>query len=166
MDIYWSAVVRFINKPDATVDATKLTQRLVKRMNTDVMLSIIPPAVIAPPKHIAHIISQIVSIIPDIPRVLISSLISAFPASKEVLPNKVIIPPFTSDRHPLSSSAISHNKSGWNMNAKTIANVAERNKVIIEGNFLAIIIAVKTGTISSHKEMSNFPFKACVNSTI
>ena len=93
MDIYWSAVVRFINKPDATVDATKLTQRLVKRMNTDVMLSIIPPAVIAPPKHIAHIISQIVSIIPDIPRVAINSLIWAFPASKLVLPKRIDIAP-------------------------------------------------------------------------
>lgn len=45
------------------------TLRFIKRRNTDVRLSSIPLAVMEPPKHMAQMISQIVFIIPAIPRV-------------------------------------------------------------------------------------------------
>lgn len=94
MEMYWSAVVRLRNKPEATVEETILTQLLANRVNKDVILSSIPPAVMAPPKHMAQMMSQIVSSIPDMPRVAINSLISALPASKLVLPNKRLMAPF------------------------------------------------------------------------
>ena len=59
IEIYWSAVQMFRNRPEATVEATSPTVRFAKRINTEVMLPNIPLAVMAPPKHIAQIISQI-----------------------------------------------------------------------------------------------------------
>ena len=94
MEMYWSAVVMLRNKPEATVEETILTQLLAKRVNTPVILSNIPPAVMAPPKHMAQIINQMVSSMPDMPLVAIKSLISAFPVSKLVLPNKMLNAPF------------------------------------------------------------------------
>ena len=153
--MYWSAVVRFINKPVATVEDTKLTHFLVKRMNTEVMLANMPPAVMAPPKHIAQIMSQMVSIMPDMPRLEINSFISAFPASKEVLPNNVFMPPLTSDITPSPVPEISNNNSGWNIKANTMASMADKNKVMMEGTLLAIITPVKIGTIINQMEICN-----------
>lgn len=58
----------------------------MKRINTIVKLSSIPVAVIAPPKHMAQIINQIVFIIPAIPRVATRSFKAALPVSIPVLP--------------------------------------------------------------------------------
>ena len=86
MEIYWSAVQILRNRPEATVEATSPTVRFIKRINTEVMLPNIPLAVMAPPKHIAQIISQIVFIIPLIPRVETRSFKSGFPVWTWVLP--------------------------------------------------------------------------------
>lgn len=81
MDMYWSAVTIFKNKPEHTVDATMPTLRFIKRRNTDVRLSSIPLAVMEPPKHMAQMISQIVFIIPAIPRVATKLFKASLPVS-------------------------------------------------------------------------------------
>ena len=71
---------------DATVDVTSPTVRFIKRRNTEVMLPNIPLAAIAPPKHMAQRISQIVFIMPDMPRVAIKSVKTALSVCRLVLP--------------------------------------------------------------------------------
>ena len=134
MEIYWSAVARLRNNPDATVEDTIPIRLLVKRINTEVILPSMPPAVIAPPKHMAQTISQMVFIIPDIPRVATNSFISALPVSSWVPPKSMPMPPLKSAVRPATPCpAISRNKSGWNISAKTVASVVEINKVMTEG---------------------------------
>ena len=84
--MYWSAVTIFKNKPEHTVDATMPTLRFIKRRNTDVRLSSIPLAVMEPPKHMAQMISQIVFIMPAIPRVATKLFKASLPVSIWVLP--------------------------------------------------------------------------------
>ena len=72
--------------PDMTVADTIPTRFRMNRMNMEVRLSNIPLAVIAPPKHMAQIISQMVFIMPLIPRVVTRSLSIALPVSIPVLP--------------------------------------------------------------------------------
>ena len=86
MLIYWSAVAKFMNKPEHTVDETRLKRFFIKRTKTDVILPSIPLAVMAPPKHMEHSISQIVFVMPAIPRVATSSVRAALPVSRLVLP--------------------------------------------------------------------------------
>ena len=74
MLMYWSAVARFRNNPEHTVDATMLAVFFMKRTNREVMLPSMSLAVMAPPKHMAQMMSQMVFIIPAIPRVAISSV--------------------------------------------------------------------------------------------
>ena len=74
------------NSPDATVDVTSPTVRFIKRRNTEVMLPNIPLAAIAPPKHMAQMISQIVFIMPYMPRVATRLFSSGFPVFMLVLP--------------------------------------------------------------------------------
>jgi len=62
------------------------TLRFIKRRNTDVRLSSIPLAVMEPPKHMAQMISQIVFIIPAIPRVATKLFKASLPVSIWVLP--------------------------------------------------------------------------------
>ena len=52
----------------------------------EVILPTMPLAVIAPPKHMAHSINQIVFIIPDMPRVAIKSVRTALSVCKFVSP--------------------------------------------------------------------------------
>ena len=84
--IYWSAVARFKNNPEQTVEATILTVFFIKRTKTDVILPSMPLAVIAPPKHMAHKISQIVFIMPAIPLVATSSVNMLLSVCRVVLP--------------------------------------------------------------------------------
>ena len=69
MAINWSAVQMFKDNPDTTVEATMLVRPRMKCKKIRVMLSSMPLADMAPPKHMAQMISQIVFIIPAIPRV-------------------------------------------------------------------------------------------------
>ena len=55
------------------------------------MLLIMLLADITPPKHIAHIMSHIVSIMPRIPLVATRASISAWPVESDVLPKTDII---------------------------------------------------------------------------
>ena len=91
MDRYWSAVQVLKKSPEATVEHTALFGLRTKRTKTSVMLRIIPLADMTPPKHMAHIMSQMVSIMPRIPRVATSASISGCPVDKEVLPNTEVI---------------------------------------------------------------------------
>ena len=167
MEIYWSAVARLRNNPDATVEDTIPIRLLVKRINTEVILPNMPPAVIAPPKHMAQTISQMVFIIPDIPRVATNSFISALPVSSWVPPKSMPMPPLKSAVRPATPCpAISRNKSGWNISAKTVASVVEINKVMTEGTLRAIKTPVTTGTIISHQEILNLESSACMYSVI
>ena len=74
------------NKPEDTVEMTAVFGFLTKRRKIDVMLFNIPLPDSAPPKHIAHKISHIVFIIPDMPRVAIRLFISVLPVSMFVEP--------------------------------------------------------------------------------
>ena len=65
----WSPVAVFRKMPVPTVEATRLTRVRTQRIMTLVMLSSMPLATIAAPKHIAQIISQMVFSIPAIPPV-------------------------------------------------------------------------------------------------
>ena len=69
MAMNWSAVQMFKDNPDTTVEATMLVRPRMKCKKIRVMLSSMPLADMAPPKHMAQMISQIVFIIPAIPRV-------------------------------------------------------------------------------------------------
>ena len=100
MLMYWSAVARLRNSPEPTVDATTLTVLFMNRTNTDVMLPSMPLAVIAPPKHMAQSISQMVFIIPAMPRVAISSVSMALSLCRLVLPYRLIIVPLNSPLLP------------------------------------------------------------------
>ena len=104
---------------------------------------------------------------PDMPRVAIRSLIVAFPASKLVLPNKMAEAPLISvmARVP-ASPATSANNSGWKNTANTVANAVDTKSVMMDGTFLAIMMAVTKGTIISHPEIWNFPPKTWVNSAM
>ena len=82
---------RLKKSPEATVEHTALFGLRTKRTKTSVMLRIIPLADMTPPKHMAHIMSQMVSIMPRIPRVATSASISGCPVDKEVLPNTEVI---------------------------------------------------------------------------
>ena len=104
--MYWSAVVRFSNKPEQTVELTSEKVDFIILRKIDVMLSIMPLAVMAPPKHIAQRISHIVLSIPDIPRVAIKSFTKALPDSRFVLPVIIATVPSKSGDIPLPNSAI------------------------------------------------------------
>ena len=162
MLMYWSAVARLRNIPEPTVDATTLTVFFMNRTNTEVMLPSMPLAVIAPPKHMAQIMSHIVFIIPAMPRVAISSVSMALSLCRLVLPYRLIIVPSNKSLFP----EISCSSSGWNIMAKVAASSVDRNRVMIEGTLRAINIPVTTGTISSHGVMWNLAFSDAVNSAI
>ncbi len=86
MEINWSPVVMFRKIPVPTVDETKLNLLCIKRTMTRVILSIIPLATIAAPKHMAQSINHIVFSIPAIPFVEISSFSEENPVSRAVAP--------------------------------------------------------------------------------
>ena len=139
MEMYWSAVQIFSVKPENTVEATILARRCIKRIKTEVIVSNMPLAVMAPPKHIAQIISQIVFIIPAIPRVDTKEFNISFPVSNCVEPYNVMNTPLNMDAAlMLSAPAICCNRLGWNNRAKTAASSADINRVMSGANRLAI----------------------------
>ena len=82
IEMYWSEVVVLNNTPAPTVAATADVVRFTKRKNSCVSESSMRLPVITPPKHMAQSMSQIVSIIPPMPRVAISSFTAGTPVSK------------------------------------------------------------------------------------
>ena len=152
IEIYWSAVARFRNKPEATVAATVLASLCVKRTNIRVMLPNMPQAVMAPPRHMAQRISHTVSIIPPIPRVAISSVNAGVEACNDVLPDKANKTPLYKASPPLTPSpATSRSTSVWKTSMHTTAKAVDMNKVIIEDTLRAINIPVTTGTSNTQK---------------
>ena len=139
----------------------------VKRVSSRVMPSIMPPAAMAPPKHMAQMMSQMVSIIPAMPRVAMSSLTSALPVSSWVAPKSMVKIPLVLLTHPSPTlPAISVSNWGWKMTAKMMASRVERKSVMMEGTRLAMRIPVATGTISSHGVMQNLLPKVSVKSAM
>ena len=84
--INWSPVATFRNKPVLAVEATRPTLLRTQLITTFVILSIMPLATIAAPKHMAHTISQMVFSMPAMPPVDTSSFNSAEPVSMAVGP--------------------------------------------------------------------------------
>ena len=160
MLMYWSAVARLRNSPEPTVDATTLTVLFMNRTNTDVMLPSMPLAVIAPPKHMAQSISQMVFIIPAMPRVATNELSVSMPVSKEVGPYQTWNRPLNwEDAEIVSAPAIWHIKSGWKNKANNPAMVDDKNNVMMGDIRLAIKTPVKTGTANNQTDIWNVPFK-------
>jgi len=133
------------------VEATVETVVFASRANMSTMLSSMPVALIAPPKTIAHSISQMVLIIPDIPRVATRLFNSGTPVSRLVLPYSNIVAPFRREANPSSfMPEICSKRSGCAIIAAAQAATVAKNKMTIEGIFFAIIIPVKSGISSSH----------------
>ena len=85
IDMYWSPVVRLKKIPEHTVEPTTPTVRLATRIKSCEIAVSIPLPYITPPKHIAHMISHMVFIIPPIPFVVTKSLSRALPVSTDVV---------------------------------------------------------------------------------
>lgn len=86
IEIYWSAVQRLKKMPAPTVDATAEKVRRTQRRKIAVSDRSMPLPVITPPKHMAQMISQIVFIIPAIPRVATKLFKASLPVSIWVVP--------------------------------------------------------------------------------
>lgn len=163
IEMYWSLVTMFRSIPVQTVDATRPNVLRMKRMTTEVMLWSIPLATITPPKHMAQRMSQMVLSIPAIPPVDTRSLRVALPVSTFVDVKNVIITPFIRLRVDISVVPATSSKIfGCKMSAKMPATIEDANKVIIEGTFFAIRMAVKKGTSNVHKDMLNVLFRPSV----
>ena len=85
MAMNWSEVQMLSDKPETTVEATVLTVPFMKRRNSWVMLPNMPLADMAPPKHMAQMMSQMVFNMPHMPRVETSSFRVSLPVSTWVL---------------------------------------------------------------------------------
>ena len=86
MEIYWSEVVALNSMPAPTVAATADVVRRTNRKKSCVRESSMRLPVITPPKHMAQSMSQMVSIIPLMPRVATNSFTAGTPVSMEVEP--------------------------------------------------------------------------------
>ena len=118
-----------------------------------------PLAVMAPPKHMAHIINQMVFIIPAMPRVETKEFNISFPVSSCVDPYNVMNAPLNIEAAlMLSAPAICCNRLGWNNRAKTAASSADINRVMSGATRLAISMPVTTGTIIRTAEMWKVSF--------
>lgn len=84
--MYWSATAKLSIKPLHTVEAIRLVRPFIIRTNSRVMPRTMPPASMAPPKHMAQIISQIVPIMPAMPRVATSDVSTGLSVGMDVLP--------------------------------------------------------------------------------
>ena len=100
----------------------------------------IPPADIVAPKHIAQTISQMVSIMPAMPRVAIRPDSMALDVGNDVLPYMLIIEALN------RSGWMSRNTSVWKKRPNNIANRVERKRVTNGGQRRAIITPVRSGT--------------------
>ena len=110
-----------------------------------------PLPYITPPKHMAHIISQMVFIMPPIPLVATNSLSRSLPVSIEVLVvADTIIALIVVRIDAISVCAILRIISGWKMTIASAAVKAEQNSVIIAGRRREISTPVMIGTANNH----------------
>ena len=129
--------------PEHTVAATNEVRPRTMRTKRRVMPPTIPPADIVAPKHIAQTISQMVSIMPAMPRVAIRPDSMALDVGNDVLPYMLIIEALN------RSGWMSRNTSVWKKRPNNIANRVERKRVTNGGQRRAIITPVRSGTRSS-----------------
>ena len=88
-----------------TVEATRLSRVRTQLMTTLMMLSIIPLATMAAPKHMAQMMSHIVFSIPAMPPVETKSLSASEPVCTAVEPKNVIASPRVSAADVLSEES-------------------------------------------------------------
>ena len=121
------------------------------------MLLIMWLADITPPKHMAQMMSQMVSIMPRMPRVATSASISGWPVERAVLPKTDVIralKPVAKSR--VSLWAICSRMWGWKMSMQIPATTDEMKRVMMVGSLTAIRIPVMRGTSNSQGERLNF----------
>lgn len=120
------------------------------------MLLIMLLADITPPKHIAHIMSHIVSIMPRIPLVATRASISAWPVESDVLPKTdIIIALNPVAKSSTSPPTICNRICGWKINMHVPATTDEMNSVMMVGSLARIRHPVTIGTSISHGERLN-----------
>ena len=86
MHRYWSAIATLSMRPVAAVQPTSDVRPLMRCMNRRVMPPTMPAAAMVPPKHMAQTMSQMVDIMPPMPRVATRSVSMALSVWTEVLP--------------------------------------------------------------------------------
>ncbi len=96
MERYWSHRMAFISTPVMAVVATILTGRFGQLSRWVTILCNMPVEVMAAPKIIAQMMSQMVAVIPIIPEVLTNSLSIGMPVSSWVDPYSVVSEPLIS----------------------------------------------------------------------
>lgn len=156
IDRYWSAVHVLKKRPAPTVEHTALAGLRTKRTKRLVMLLIMLLADITPPKHIAQIISQMVSIMPRMPLVATRASISAWPVDMDVLPNIDVIralKPVAKSR--TLPSTICRRMWGWNSRMHIPAITDDIKSVMMVGSLARMRQAVMTGTSRSHGDRLN-----------
>ena len=125
------------------------------------MVSNIPVAVIAAPKSIAQIISQMVPSIPAIPRVATKLFSSGTPVSRFVEPYTTISAPRSRWEKPSRSvPAISSNKVPCVIAAVIVPINVAKKRTTIEGRRMAISTPVRTGTMSNQGEIKKVSCRA------
>ena len=86
MHRYWSAMATLSITPVAAVAPTSDVRPFTMWINRREMALTIPPADIHPPKHMAQMISQMVPIMPLMPRVATRSVSMGEEVASDVLP--------------------------------------------------------------------------------
>ena len=144
MHRYWSAMAMLSIRPVAAVEPTSDTRPRTRCTNRRVMPPTKPPAVMAPPKHMAQMMSQMVPIMPAMPRVATSEVSISLWVGKAVLPYTLIIEARNSE------GSISCSTSRCHIRPAPTASSIERNSVMRGGVRRAMSTPVSTGTDSSH----------------
>ena len=154
IEIYWSPVVRLKKRPDATVELTTPIVRCATRRKRREIASNIPLPHMTPPKHMAQIMSQMVSIIPPMPLVATRSLSRGLPVSTavEVVMARMMA---LSDEKKSSDSAptMRIRISGCAIAIAMAAMKTDEKRVTIAGKRRLISTPVNTGTKSNQGEM-------------
>ena len=168
IEIYWSPVMRFMAIPLKTVAETSPTRVLTMRRAMALRkLRSMPQAVRAPPKIMAERISQMVSSMPDMPRVDTRLSSRGTPVLTEVLELRVSTTPLKRDRGVASSTpAIWQSMSVWKTSAMMTASRAEEKRTISDGTFLYMRKAVTKGTRRSQGLILNVRPRASTNSVV
>ena len=157
MHRYWSAMATLSITPVVAVDATSDVRPFTMWMNSRVMPPTIPLAAIVPPKHMAQMMSQMVSVMPAMPRVDTSSVSIWFDVLSVVSPYTLIIAALNID------GSISANASRWKMSPQATARSVDKKMVTIGGVLRAMSTPVATGTMSSHGVMLKRLSRAAMN---
>ena len=166
MEIYWSAVARLRNNPDATVEDTIPIRLLVKRINTEVILPSMPPAVIAPPKHMHRQSAKWYSSFPTYrvwqPTHLSLHCLSPVGCHRRACP--CLLEKCSKTCYPLPCYLAQQIRLEYK--CKDSGQCGGDKQSNDRGTLRAIKTPVTTGTIISHQEILNLESSACMYSVI